>query len=267
MEISTSNNKPEWAKLLTEAVLKPGKLLEAYRAFHNYSFGNILLAMVQCQTRQIPMGPLSTFEAWKTKGRFVKRGEKAIVLCRPLTFKVKDDDGNEKVMARFKYEARWFVLEQTDGKPYELPAMQWDKTKALTELKIEEISFRHPDGNTQGYATENKLAINPLAQLPAKTMFHEMAHIVLGHTQAENYKSHEGETLPVNEMEVEAESVAMLCVASLDLPGVEYCRGYIQNWMKGSKYTDAMASRIMGAADKILRAGLITETKVLSEVA
>jgi hypothetical protein len=37
-----------WGELLQEAVEKPGRLLEAYTAFHNYSFGNALLALEQC---------------------------------------------------------------------------------------------------------------------------------------------------------------------------------------------------------------------------
>jgi hypothetical protein len=32
-----------WAELLHSAVHTPGKLLAAYTAFHNYSFGNALL--------------------------------------------------------------------------------------------------------------------------------------------------------------------------------------------------------------------------------
>jgi Zn-dependent peptidase ImmA (M78 family) len=39
------------------------------------------------------------------------------------------------------------------------------------------------NGNAQGYASPAKqIAINPVAALPHKTMFHELAHMVLGHT-------------------------------------------------------------------------------------
>jgi hypothetical protein len=56
-------------------------------------------------------------------------------------------------------------------------------------------------------------------------------------------------------MEVEAESVAMLCCASLGMPGIEYPRAYIQSWAQGESISDKSAQRIFGAADKILKAG------------
>ena len=35
---------PKWSALLVEAVNKPGTIMKAYSAFHNYSLGNQLLA-------------------------------------------------------------------------------------------------------------------------------------------------------------------------------------------------------------------------------
>ena len=42
---------PKWSALLIEAVNKPGMMMQAYTAFHNYSIGNQILAIVQCQLR------------------------------------------------------------------------------------------------------------------------------------------------------------------------------------------------------------------------
>jgi len=42
-----------WGELLQDAVEKPGRVLEAYTAFHNYSFGNALLALEQCIRRNL----------------------------------------------------------------------------------------------------------------------------------------------------------------------------------------------------------------------
>ena len=74
-----------WAALLQEAVSKPGYIHEAYSRFHNYSLGNQLLALFQCLVRGIQAGPLATFPRWKELGRHVKKGEKALTLCMPLT--------------------------------------------------------------------------------------------------------------------------------------------------------------------------------------
>ena len=58
------------------------------------------------------------------------------------------------------------------------------------------------------------------------TSFHELAHVLLGHTT--EGEQNEGELTPRNLRECEAEAVAMLCCAALGLPGVEFSRGYIQ---------------------------------------
>jgi hypothetical protein len=48
----------------------------------------------------------------------------------------------------------------------------------------------------------------------------------------------------------------MLCCAALNLPGVEYSRGYIQHWNRdGQPIPERTAARIFKTADQILRAG------------
>ena len=67
------------------------------------------------------------------------------------------------------------------------------------------------------------------------------------------------EGTPRNLREVEAESVALLCCESLELPGADFCRGYIQNWLQGEVTPDESARHIFRAADKILKAGAPVE--------
>jgi len=76
-----------FAKIYTEAVTKPGTLMKAYSLFWNYSLGNQMLAMMQAHNRGIALGPIASFNRWKDLGRYVKRGEKAIELCMPVTVK------------------------------------------------------------------------------------------------------------------------------------------------------------------------------------
>ena len=109
------------------------------------------------------------------------------------------------------------------------------------------------NGNCQGYAKGRQIAINPLAQL-IKTTLHELAHIELGHTS--EAAVNDSETLPRSLKEVEAESVALLCLESLGMDGAEFCRGYIQNWLSGATIPERSAQRIFSAADKILKAGI-----------
>ena len=86
---------PKWASLLVEAVNKPGMIMEAYSAFHNYSIANQILALVQCHGRGLEPGPINTFPGWQALGRTVKRGERALTLCMPITRKVREEDSEE----------------------------------------------------------------------------------------------------------------------------------------------------------------------------
>ena len=251
-----------WSALLAEAVSKPGLVSEAYSRFWSYSVGNQLLALWQCLLRKIEPGPINTFLNWQALGRHVRKGEKALILCMPVTVKQKDEPtGKEEKEARaepdrtiFLYKARWFVLSQTDGEPYvpqELP--EWSEQRALTTLSITRIPFTILDGNAQGFAAGRRVSVSPIAFAPHRTLFHELAHVALGHT-AEMEMS-DGEQTARDLREVEAEATALICCESLGLGGAEYSRGYLQRWLRTETIPEKSAQRIFKAADTILRAG------------
>jgi antirestriction protein ArdC len=260
-----ADRKPmvSWAALLDEAVKKPGFIHEAYSRFHNYSLGNQLLALFQCITRGIRPGPLATFPKWKELGRLVKKGEKALTLCMPLTCKrtktVKKEDCTDQEeefsFTHFTYKAHWFVLSQTEGAECQPPVIpEWNEERALAALDVQRVPFEDLDGNTQGYAKRGrKIAVSPIAALPVKTLFHEVGHVMLGH--ADEGDLSDTERTPRDIREMEAEAVSLLCCESLGLPGAEYSRGYIQSWGQGQTFTERSAQRIFRAADQILRAG------------
>lgn len=248
-----------FAHLLESAINEPGLISSAYSSFHNYSLGNQLLALSQCMARGITPGPIATFNRWKELGRFVRKGERALILCRPVTVKrttIADDGGEDATTATwFIYRASWFVLSQTDGQPLPEPPMPtWDAAKALNALGVIEIPFDSFNGNCLGFARERSIAINPVNPMPHKTRFHELAHVQLGHTLEGSQA--DDDTTPRNLRECEAESVALLCCAALDLPGVEYSRGYIQSWWgTGNAIPERSAQRVLKVADQILKAG------------
>ncbi len=267
---TTRSDAPTFARLLTEALEKPGSIMQAYSAFHNYSLGNQLLALFQCHLRGLTAGPINTFPGWKNLGRSVKKGEKALMLCMPVTFKRRDSantsDGeiqpDECFTTGFMYRSRWFVLSQTEGQDIELPTLPaWDAQQALRNLDIAQIPFTSPDGNSQGHARKREIAINPVAQLPHKTFFHEVAHVAIGHTLENDFE--DDERTPKNLREVEAEAVALLCCEALGLEGSEFCRGYIQGWANGEPIPEQSAKKILGVADKILKAGMITKQSTI----
>jgi hypothetical protein len=187
----------------------------------------------------------------------------------PITRKVRGDqdsrdasegENGERSFTSFMHKARWFAISQTIGEEFTAPKLpEWDAERALAALDIERIAFTDTDGNCQGYAKKRQIAINPVAQLPHKTLFHETAHVILGHTSEADFT--DTERTPKNLREVEAEAVALLCCEALNLEGADYCRGYIQNWLfpaigyNGDAIPEKSAQKIFRAADQILRAG------------
>lgn len=256
------DNSQQWVDLLVDAVKKPGIISECYSAFHNYSLGNQIAAAFQLSLKGLPIAPIASFKAWQEKGRNVKKGEKAIALCMPVTAKKVDKEtGEESKFAFFVWRNNWFSLNQTEGEDYqhEVVSPTWDKALALPVLGIEETGFEMLNGNVQGFATGKSIAVNPLAVLPHKTRFHEIAHIVLGHTN-ESMMS-DSEMPPKDIREVEAESVAYILCSLLGLPGLNESRGYIQSWLSGDDIPEKSARKIFAAADKIFKAGQVTSAE------
>ncbi len=258
----TEKQRATWGELLRDAVETPGRMLNAYTAFHNYSFGNALLALEQCLRRRLEPGPLNTYRGWLERKRQVRRGERGITLCMPMPYKAKRDgeraeeeSAEAETRYAFRFRAYWFVLAQTEGEEnYVSPIPGFDIDTALRTLNITRTPFDEINGNIQGFANGREIAVSALAALPHKTTFHEIAHIVLGHTATERLVDSEHTAAHIRE--VEAESVALICCETLGLAGAEFCRGYIQHWLKTEKeIPNQSAGRIFAAATSILKAG------------
>ena len=250
--------------ILQEALSVPGVVNAAYRAFHNYSIGNQILAAMQLTSRGLPLTPIASFHTWKQLRRSVKKGQKALQLFMPVS--VKRQEKNDGAVAEagegggafnvFILRPNWFSLDQTDGTEFvpELVVPTWDAATALQVLSIIEEPFHSLQGNVLGYATNHRsIAISPLNPLKHKTRFHEVAHIVLGHT--EEAAMTDTPTTPRDIREAEAEGVAYILCALLDLPGQAESRHYIQSWLDGRELSEKSARRIFGAADRIMKAG------------
>jgi IrrE N-terminal-like domain len=93
------------------------------------------------------------------------------------------------------------------------------------------------NGNRVGYARGRTIAVSPTSPLPHLTRFHELAHVLLGHTGEGD--QNDGALTPRDLCEGEAEAVAMRRCAALGLPGVEFGGTYIWHWW-GWKDTEAV---------------------------
>lgn len=265
------NGKLDLVRVLVLALTVPGRLSNCYNKFHRYSFLNMVLVFLQTGKLE----PMATFNRWKTLGRtiisgpgsalFVNHPKFAPVTDRATGLPIKKANGKiEMKVVGFYPKATVFQLFQTDGPELEMPETpEWDKEQAMEHLDITEVTFRKGDGNTQGYSHEREFALNPVAESPFKTMMHEWAHILLGHTAADyQYAAHQGVA------EFQAEAVALLVCRELDVEGFDEAnsRGYIQHWLDGdsSEYVnehgelavnDHVVREIFSATDKILLAG------------
>jgi len=255
--MTTARIAVPYTQLLQDAVNKPGVLSKCYSRFHNYSLGNQLWAWLQSLEHDLDLGPIATYKQWQSLGRQVKKGSEAIYLTLPVIIDEKDANGNKtgKQKRLFLPKKAWFFLSQTEGEEYvaEVKSAVWNKERALKSLDITQIPFDKADGNCQGFARGRSVAVSDIAVLPHKTLFHELAHVTLGHTL--EHELSDSEHTPKDIKEVEAESVAYILCQLLGLPGEVESRGYIQHWLDGQPIDDKSAKRIFSAADKILKAG------------
>lgn len=242
---------------LSEIYENPSKLHDAYRAFHNYSLGNAMLAQMQLGKAE----PINTFKGWQALGRNVKKGSKAIALLMPVTCKKTTEvngEEQESCFTRFIARKNWFGISQTEGEELAMDSLpNFNLDKALEELGITKKDFAMVNGNCQGYAYPDRkeIAINPIAYAPFKTAIHEIAHCLLHSSEA---KIVDGDSLETSEKEFEAESTAYLvCVALGKDAHLEYSRGYIGNWLKRDDAKESCFRRAFNAANQILKAGKI----------
>lgn len=243
----------EWTKVIEHALTVPGHVGNTYSRFHTYSFLNTMLLMMQGAT-----GPCASYKRWQAIGRQVRTGEKGLYINRPIQVKLRDKtpEGDDQFIKKFKMVKGAFQIGQTDGPDLVMPDLpEWDADLALAALTINVMPFLITDGNTAGYSQGRSFAINTVAPYPVKTRFHEIAHIVLGHTADDRhaeYVQHRGV------FEFEAEATAFLVMKELDLltdDEARESRGYIQGWLRGKHPGDAAIRRVFKAVTTILEAG------------
>jgi len=251
-ERSPERRDLDWQALIETALTAPGNLGDTYSRFHQYSFMNQLLLLMQSVE-----GPVATYQRWKSIGRQVLKGSRAAEIVRPITIAKKNDDGEvESSFTRFKFVKCIFGYNQTEGEelpPAETPG--WDLDTALRELEIKRAPFRELNGNVQGFSWGRNIAVNPVATDPLGTTYHELGHVVLGHTgpdKAAQYATHRGI------YEFQAEATSYLTMHELGVMGEEQAsesRAYIQGWIRDERPSDTAVRQVFGATDAILRAG------------
>ncbi|MBS1852813.1 MAG: DUF1738 domain-containing protein [Acidobacteria bacterium] len=212
--------------------------LAAMAKFHTYSFGNIMLI-----ARQKPSASnVAGVRAWNSLGRFVRRGEKGILILAPMVGrKVKTveeitrENGEEKNPQPQLYGFRAvyvFDISQTEGKDLpQLTEVKGDvsgyRERLVKFVATQSIELRYSDkiGPAKGLSHGGKITLLS-GMRPAEefsTLVHEIGHEML----------HRGErrTLTTKTVrETEAEAVAFVVCQAIGLENGTAAADYIQVW-------------------------------------
>ena len=213
---------------------------------NNYSNRNLRLILAQNpEARQV-----ASFKQWKENfDRYVKKGEKALRIFKPMT-KIKKDENNQPILDKngkpetvtFFGLVPVFDVSQTEGKDMPKAA---EVKEQLTDLdyanlyralmaiaKENDVSvrFEEMENNKHGYYSvpENQIVLRSNEMNKAqiiKTFLHEMAHAELHH--ADNPQK---ENLTRSTAELQAESIAYVVSSYYGIDTSEYSFNYLSGW-------------------------------------
>lgn len=238
---------------------KSEKLLEylAFQArFHQYSVGNCLLIAIQKPEATLVAG----FQKWRQLGRFVKKGEKGILILAPLLRRKESaeqasnaESSQDRTVVGFR-AAYVFDVSQTDGaKLPEFSSITGDPGERLLLLKelvdSRGIELRYEDdlGGATGVSEGGKIAL--LRGLSAAEEFsvlvHELAHELL-------HRSERRKETTRRVRELEAEAIAYVVASAAGLDGLARSSDYIQLYAGDKELLLASLNHIQRVASEII---------------
>lgn len=240
--------------------------------FTKYSVNNTILIALQTGGTATKV---AGYEAWqKNFGRQVNRGEKAIKIFAPMTYKrkkeqdvidqatgqpVRNPDGSikkeevEVTIPSFRV-ASVFDISQTSGPP--LPTLvedlegnverYQDFVQAIRNISPVPVGFEEMEGKDGYYhQIEKRIAINDnLSEKQAMAaMIHELAHAKLHALDPEHLKeSAKARGKDQRTMEVEAESVAAVVSSYFGIDTSANSWGYVASWSRNKELPELTAS-------------------------
>ncbi len=274
MKLEDIKNKTNEALNHLVAALESGQseiltqYLNAMAHFHNYSFGNIMLI-----ARQKPEAThVAGVRTWNSLGRFVKKGEKGILILAPMIGRKKTEetataDAKDASAQLYGFRAVYvFDISQTQGK--DLPTLtevQGDvsgyRERLVKFVESQNITLNYSEQIAPAKGLSHGGKITLLAgQSPAEefaTLSHECAHELL----------HRGDrrTLTTKQVrELEAEAVAFVVCQSIGLQTGTASADYIQLWHGDSALLRESLEAVQQTAAVIL-GGIAPEVGGLSK--
>jgi hypothetical protein len=235
---------------------KLGEYLSAMARFHRYSLHNIMLIASQKPTATHIAG----FHAWHKLGRFVKKGEKGILILAPIirgkaenTSETEADESSTAVAFRAAYV---FDISQTDGQELpEIGSVNGDPREyreRLAKFVAEQgiaLEYSQEIGPARGTSSGGKITLLP-GQSPAEefaTLAHETAHELMHRTERRN-------TTAKRTRETEAEAVAFVVCSAIGLETGTAAQDYIGLYGGDAKLLSDSLEYVQRTATQILNA-------------
>jgi antirestriction protein ArdC len=230
--------------------------LTAIGRFHRYSLRNVMLIASQKPAATHVAG----FHTWHKLGRFVKKGEKGILILAPIVRpknqtnqQTETDESSTAVGFRAAYV---FDITQTDGQ--ELPEIgnvngdPREYHKRLGNFVTEQgivLEYSQDIAPARGTSAGGKITLLP-GQSAAEefaTLAHELAHEMMHRDQRRASTSKRSR-------ETEAEAVAFVVCQGIGLETGSAAQDYIQLYEGDAKLLTESLEHIQQAATRILNA-------------
>lgn len=246
--------------------------LQCLSKFHHYSYGNVMLILLQCPGASRIAG----FNTWKKEfGRTVKKGERGIRILAPCPYRRLEEtekldpntqrpvlDANGKpVMETALVQKQGFKIvsvfdvSQPEGRELPLPGVSEltgsvegyaTLTAALRELFPVPVETAPISGSAKGYFshTEQRIVLRPgmSETQTVKTLIHEITHAKLHARPTEVSAQPEKPVKGRPTREVEAESTAYVVCQHFGIDTSDYSFAYIAGWSKGRELNELKAS-------------------------
>jgi antirestriction protein ArdC len=229
--------------------------LKAIGRFHRYSLHNVLLIALQKPHATYVAG----FRTWNELGRFVKKGEKGIMILAPIVRRKaensEDDEKDSSRIAGFR-AAYVFDVSQTDGQ--ELPQIgvvrgdpreYSDGLRKFAAAQNIAIEYSEDIAPARGTSYGGRIALLP-GQSPAEefsTLVHELAHELL-------HRGDRREQTSRKIRETEAEATAFTVCHAIGLETGSAASDYIQVWNGDKETLTNSLTHIQKAASQMLAA-------------
>lgn len=249
-------------------------MIESRAWLRRYSLSNLLMILAQ-NPHATDVRPL---REWNRHGRHVRKGEHGIRIwaprfqrspataATPPTAGPQPDRVGDRVDDHVRRLAGFilvavFDVAQTDGDPLpdpagptrcallsgDAPAGLWEALAtqvAAAGFTIERGECGDANGITDFAARTVRVRADVEPAQAAKTLAHELAHILCDHDKRADLRRETGE--------IEAESVACIVAAVCGLSTLDYSVPYVAGWAADVTAVRQSAERVLSVADRIL---------------